>query len=42
MAKKIQAIRGMNDILPAQTPVWQYFEDTVKDCLANSGANGFI
>ncbi|WP_286811988.1 hypothetical protein, partial [Marinobacter sp. UBA2678] len=26
---KIQAIRGMNDILPEQTPVWQFVEDTV-------------
>ncbi|MGB1091600.1 MAG: histidine--tRNA ligase [Oceanobacter sp.] len=34
MAKKIQAIRGMNDILPAQSPVWQYLEGTVKELLA--------
>lgn len=39
MAKKIQAIRGMNDILPEQTPVWQYFEDTVKDLLGSYGYN---
>lgn len=38
MATKIQAIRGMNDILPAQTPVWQYLEATVKDLL---GAYGY-
>ncbi|MEK9766386.1 MAG: histidine--tRNA ligase [Thalassolituus sp.] len=37
MAKKIQAIRGMNDILPAQSPVWQYLEGTVKDLLAGFG-----
>jgi histidyl-tRNA synthetase len=37
MAKKIQAIRGMNDILPAQSPVWQYLEGTVKDLLAGHG-----
>jgi len=37
MAKKIQAIRGMNDILPAQSPVWQYLEGTVKDLLAGYG-----
>ena len=37
MAKKIQAIRGMNDILPTQTPVWQYLENTVKDCLGSYG-----
>ncbi len=28
--KKIQAIRGMNDILPNETPVWQYLESTVQ------------
>lgn len=38
MAKKIQAIRGMNDILPTQTPVWQYLESTVKELL---GAYGY-
>lgn len=37
MAKKIQAIRGMNDILPTQSPVWQYLEGTVKDLLAGHG-----
>ena len=37
MAKKIQAIRGMNDILPAQSPVWQYLEGTVKETLASYG-----
>jgi len=37
MATKIQAIRGMNDILPAQSPVWQYLEGTVKDLLASYG-----
>src|SRR5690606_7386849 len=33
----IQAIRGMNDILPAQSPVWQYLEGTVKELLASYG-----
>lgn len=28
--KKIQAIRGMNDILPSETPTWQYLESTVQ------------
>lgn len=37
MAKKIQAIRGMNDILPSQSPVWQYLEGSVKDVLAAHG-----
>lgn len=30
---KIQAIRGMNDILPHETPVWQYLEATVQQLL---------
>lgn len=33
MAKKIQAIRGMNDILPEQSAVWQYLESTVANLL---------
>ena len=28
MAKKIQAVRGMSDILPEQTDLWQYVEHT--------------
>ena len=39
MSKKIQAIRGMNDILPTQSPVWQYLEGTVKELLAGHGYN---
>lgn len=34
---QITAIRGMNDILPTQTPVWQYLENTVKNLLASYG-----
>lgn len=34
---KIKAIRGMNDILPDQTPVWQYLEGTVKAVLGRYG-----
>lgn len=30
---RIQAIRGMNDILPEQTPAWQYLEEQVRQCL---------
>ena len=33
----IQAIRGMNDILPDQTPVWQYVESTVRQVLGQYG-----
>lgn len=38
MASKIQAIRGMNDILPNQTPVWQYLEGTIRELV---GAYGY-
>lgn len=34
---KIQSIRGMNDILPDQTPLWQYVEGTAKQWLAAYG-----
>lgn len=34
---KIQAIRGMNDLLPDQSPVWQYFENSVKHVLGQYG-----
>lgn len=37
MAKNIQAIRGMHDILPEQSPRWQQLEDTVKSILAGYG-----
>ncbi|MBY6103144.1 histidine--tRNA ligase [Marinobacter nauticus] len=37
MLAKIQAIRGMNDILPDQTPVWQYVESTVRQVLGQYG-----
>jgi histidyl-tRNA synthetase len=32
--KKIQALRGMNDLLPGDSAVWQYVENTVADILA--------
>lgn len=31
--KKIQAIRGMNDLLPEQSAKWQYVESTIADIL---------
>lgn len=34
---KIQSIRGMNDILPADISVWQYLEDTVSRVLGRYG-----
>ncbi|MSR16731.1 MAG: histidine--tRNA ligase, partial [Methylococcaceae bacterium] len=33
----IQAIRGMHDILPDQTPLWQYTEKIIRDVLGNYG-----
>ena len=33
----MQAIRGMNDILPEQTPLWRYFEGTVARLLDGYG-----
>ncbi|MCP4324451.1 MAG: histidine--tRNA ligase, partial [Alteromonadales bacterium] len=37
MAKKIQAIRGMNDTLPEQTPVWQKLESLLRDVVSSYG-----
>ena len=34
---KVKAIRGMNDILPQSTPVWQYLERQVKAILSSYG-----
>ena len=38
MANNIQAIRGMHDVLPEQTPLWQYAEQMIRDVL---GAYGY-
>lgn len=35
--KKLQAIRGMNDLVPADSSVWQYLESTVADVLQSYG-----
>ena len=37
MSKTLQAIRGMNDTLPTQTPLWRYFEQKVADVLDSYG-----
>ncbi len=37
MAKNIQAIRGMNDYLPADTALWQHIEGILKQVLAGYG-----
>ncbi|GAB3278651.1 histidine--tRNA ligase [Parahaliea aestuarii] len=34
---KLRAIRGMNDILPEETPYWQSLEGTVRDLLHSYG-----
>lgn len=33
----IQAVRGMNDILPEEAQLWLWFEDTVRDLLDSYG-----
>ena len=37
MNATIQAIRGMNDVLPADTPRWEFFEDTARAWLSAWG-----
>ena len=39
MSNKIQAIRGMNDLLPEQSPVWQYFERQIQHLMQRYGYN---
>jgi histidyl-tRNA synthetase len=39
VAKTIQAIRGMNDCLPTQSPLWQKVESTVKRVVSAYGYN---
>ncbi|MCN4143935.1 MAG: histidine--tRNA ligase [Thiohalomonas sp.] len=33
MADKIQSIRGMNDILPADSPAWQFIEEKLRQLM---------
>lgn len=37
MAEKIQAVRGMNDILPEQSSRWQALEKTLIQCMSQYG-----
>ncbi|WP_025821987.1 histidine--tRNA ligase [Shewanella marina] len=37
MAKQIQAIRGMNDILPSQSPLWQKVEAVIRASVSAFG-----
>ncbi|TAN50463.1 MAG: histidine--tRNA ligase [Methylococcaceae bacterium] len=37
MSNKIQAVRGMHDILPEHSPAWQFLESTLREVLASYG-----
>jgi len=37
MANALQAVRGMNDVLPDEAPLWEFFEDTVRDVFRQYG-----
>jgi histidyl-tRNA synthetase len=37
LADQLQAVRGMNDVLPEQIGAWQHLENTVRDLLTEYG-----
>ena len=37
MVQTIQAIRGMHDVLPEQTPIWQYTEQALREVMGTYG-----
>ncbi len=37
MSQTLQAVRGMNDILPDDAEIWEYFEGIVRDWLTSYG-----
>ena len=37
MSKKIQAIRGMNDLLPADSNIWSFLDNTISNLLLSYG-----
>ncbi|MBI2320116.1 MAG: histidine--tRNA ligase [Betaproteobacteria bacterium] len=37
MPDKIHAVRGMNDVLPAQSPLWELLEDAVREVFRQYG-----
>src|SRR5512137_1983130 len=37
MADALQAVKGMNDVLPAEAPLWQRFEDVARRVFAQYG-----
>ncbi len=37
MSNKIQSIRGMNDLLPESSPLWQFVEETMRNTIKGYG-----
>jgi histidyl-tRNA synthetase len=37
MASALQAVRGMNDVLPDEAPLWEHFEDTARAVFTQYG-----
>ncbi len=37
MVEKIHAVRGMNDVLPEQSPLWEFLEDAVREVFRQYG-----
>jgi histidyl-tRNA synthetase len=37
MSQTLQAVRGMNDILPEQAELWEHFEEAIRDWLRSYG-----
>ncbi len=37
MAAQLQAVRGMNDVLPDEAPLWEFLEDAIRDVLRQYG-----
>ena len=37
MSSKIQSIRGMHDLLPDQSPIWQFFENIARTTIQSYG-----
>ena len=37
MAATLQAVRGMNDVLPDEAPLWELFEDTARSVFSQYG-----
>ena len=36
-AEKITGVKGMNDVLPADAPLWELFENTAQSVLQSYG-----